>query len=447
MDYIPHTPAEIDAMCRELGIGTPEELFKVIPEALRIQGLRLPPPSTELEIWREMNRVNDQLLHDGPRLSFVGGGAYEHFIPSVVHEVVSRGEFYTAYTPYQPEVSQGTLQTIFEFQTMICELTGMEVANASMYDGASAFAEATLMALRIHQERRKIIVSQTVHPFYRSVVRTYLQGLDVELVEIPWGYGGTVDMTHLQEASMKDVAAVMVQQPNIFGCLEPVGHVGELLRETATVYVAAVNPISLGVLTPPGDYGTDIAVGDGQPLGIPISFGGPYVGFFASKMEYIRKMPGRIVGETVDVHGQRAYVMTLQTREQHIRRERATSNICTNQALCALMTTVYLAAMGPKGLEEVSQLNWEMSHRAAERLIRIPGVDLVFDSPFFNEFAIETPLPAAEVLAHLMTRGICGGIDLGRWYRGMERAILVCVTEMKTDEDIEAFAEALEGVL
>jgi glycine dehydrogenase subunit 1 len=434
-------------MCRELSIETPEVLFETIPEELRIRGLHLPPPLTELQIWREINRVNNQLLQEKPSLSFIGGGAYEHFIPSVVHEVVSRGEFYTAYTPYQPEISQGTLRTIFEFQTMVCELTGMEVANASIYDGASALAEAALMAIRINGKGRKVVVSQAIHPSYRDVVRTYLQGTDVEILEIPWGGDGKTDTRSLQEALTDDVTAVMVQHPNAFGCLESVHQIGEILRGTDTVYVASVNPMSLGILAPPGDYGADIAVGDGQPLGIPLSFGGPFVGFFASKMEYIRKMPGRIIGETIDVHGCRAYVMTLQTREQHIRRERATSNICTNQALCALMTTIYLAAVGPKGLAEVDQMNWEMSHQALERLIRIPGVRLPFDAPFFNEFVIETPLPAKEVLIQLMARGICGGLDLGRWYSGMEKAILVCVTETKTDEDIERLAEGLEDIL
>ena len=400
-----------------------------------------------MEIRRRMREIDEELLRSGPERSFVGGGAYEHFIPAVVDEVAARNEFYTSYTPYQPEISQGTLQTIFEFQTMICELTGMEVANASMYDGASAVAEAALMAFRVNRKGRRVLVPRSLHPFHRTTLETYLYGIDVEIVEIPWTPEGTLSPDALNAELTDDTAAVIVQSPNFLGCLEPTDRIGEILRDHPALYIASVNPISLGMIRPPGEYRADIAVGEGQPLGLPLSFGGPYLGFFASRTTYIRGMPGRIVGETVDGRERRGYVLTLQTREQHIRRERATSNICSNQALCALRATVYLAALGPQGLREVAELNWARSHRAAAALSEVPGVELAFGGPFFNEFVLRVPIPARDAIDRLRPRGIAAGLDLGRFYPDLENALLVCVTETKTDEEIDRLADAWREVL
>lgn len=330
---------------------------------------------------------------------------------------------------------------------MICELTGMEVANASMYDGASAVAEAALMAFRVNRKGRRVLVPRSLHPFHRTTLETYLYGIDVEIVEIPWTPEGTLSPDALNAELTDDTAAVIVQSPNFLGCLEPTDRIGEILRDHPALYIASVNPISLGMIRPPGEYRADIAVGEGQPLGLPLSFGGPYLGFFASRTTYIRGMPGRIVGETVDGRERRGYVLTLQTREQHIRRERATSNICSNQALCALRATVYLAALGPQGLREVAELNWARSHRAAAALSEVPGVELAFGGPFFNEFVLRVPIPARDAIDRLRPRGIAAGLDLGRFYPDLENALLVCVTETKTDEEIDRLADAWREVL
>ena len=446
MNYTPHTQQEIDRMCRTLGIDAAGDLFRIVPESLRIPGLRLPEGLTEMEAVAHLNAIASDLRSRAPALSFVGGGAYEHFIPSVVPEIIGRGEFYTAYTPYQPEVSQGTLRVIFEFQTMICELTGMEVANASMYDGASALAEAVLMAVRLKGGRR-VLLPRGLHPFHRRVVETYTRGIALEIEEIPWSSSGTLDIAQVESRLSDDVAAVVVQNPNFLGVLEPLDRIGALLKGGKTAYVASVNPISLGVLRPPGDFGADLIVGDGQPLGIPLSFGGPYVGFFATRDAHVRKMPGRIVGETLDHAGKRGFVLTLQTREQHIRREKATSNICTNQALCATAATVYVAALGPEGMKEVGRLNWARSHRMMQALCGLPGVTRTFSGPFFNEFAVTTPRKASALLGKLRTKGVEGGIDLGRFHPELDRAILVCVTETKSEQDIEKAVTAWREVL
>ncbi|MSS72063.1 MAG: aminomethyl-transferring glycine dehydrogenase subunit GcvPA [Candidatus Latescibacteria bacterium] len=446
MNYTPHTQQEIDQMCKALGIGSPADLFSVVPGSLKIDGLRLPRGLTEMETMAHLSAIGAELQSRAPALSFVGGGAYEHFIPSVVPEILGRGEFYTAYTPYQPEVSQGTLQVIFEFQTMVCELTGMEVANASMYDGASALAEAVLMSVRLNGGKR-VLMPRSVHPFHRQVVETYTRGIDLEIVDVPWSDSGALDVGQIESRLSDDVAAVVVQNPNFLGLLEPIDRIGALLKGRKTAFVASVNPISLGVLRPPGDFGADIVVGDGQPLGIPLSFGGPYVGFFATRDAHVRKMPGRIAGETVDHSGRRGFVLTLQTREQHIRREKATSNICTNQALCATAATVYLAALGPQGLREVGRLNWARSHRAAKALCGLPGVERAFSAPFFNEVAVTTPHKASVLLDRLRAKGIEGGLDLGRFYPDMDRSVLVCVTETKSEADIEKAVQAWKEVL
>ena len=441
MNYTPHTEADVKKMLEAIGITSTEELFRPVPQDLRLEALDLPEGISEMEALSLVDDLARQTREDAPPLSFIGGGAYEHFVPSVVDAMISRSEFYTAYTPYQPEVSQGTLRAIFEFQTMVCELTGMEVANASMYDGSSALAEAVLMSVRINGGSRALL-PRSLHPFYKEVVQTYVQGIGLEIVEIPWTEAGTVDLDTLSKELLEDTAAVVVQNPNFLGVLEPLAEIGSIVNESEAAYVAAVNPISLGVIRPPGDFGADIVVGDGQPLGLPLSFGGPYVGFFATRDKHVRRMPGRVCGETTDVAGKRGFVLTLQTREQHIRREKATSNICTNQTLCATAATIYMASLGPQGLEEVGMLNWNRSHQVREALGELQGVSDRFSGGSFNEFVLKTEKPVPEVLAALEAKGIAGGLDLGRFYPDLEGCILTCATETKTEADIEHLVNA-----
>ncbi len=447
MDYVPHAEEDVAHMIQELGISSLDQLFETIPQELRIGKLDIPPPMSEMDVRRFMRGLEDQMRRVKPDLSFAGGGAYEHYIPSVVGHIISRSEFYSAYTPYQAEISQGTLQTIFEFQTMICELTKMEVANASMYDGASAAAQSVLMALSIKPRAKRVLLQKSLHPFYRSAVDTYLQGLGVEVVSVPWKQDGSVDLDALGDSTVEDTACVLIQNPNFFGCLEPMHRIKEIVKEADALFAASVNPISLGVIAPPGEYGADIATGEGQPLGVPLSFGGPYLGFFASLEKYIRRMPGRIAGRTEDVNGKQGYVLTFQTREQHIRRERATSNICTNQALCALASGVYISSLGPQGLVEIAELNWQRSHACAQRLSQIEGLKLRFSAPFFNEFVVSCPSPASHILPKLRAKGIEAGIDLGRFFPDMEDAILVCATETKTEDDLDRLAQEWREIL
>ncbi len=423
-------------------IESTADLFATVPSQLRLNALDLPPGLTEMEAKQLLDGLSQMAKEAAPELVFLGAGAYDHFTPSVVDAIVSRGEFFTAYTPYQAEVSQGTLRAIFEFQTMVCELTQMEVANASMYDGASALAEAVLMAARIN-DGTQVLLPRSLHPFYRRVVETYVRGIGLEIVEIPWSDdGGTIDVAQLEAGLNENTAAVVLQNPNFLGVLEPLETVGQVVGPSSAAYVCVVNPISLGVIRPPGAFGADIVVGDGQPLGLPLSFGGPYVGFLATRERYLRKMPGRVCGETRDVDGKRGFVLTLKTREQDIRRERATSNICTNQALCATAVTVYLAALGPEGLREVGLLNWSRSHRAADGLMGLDGVSRRFAGTTFNEFVVQTERKAADVLGALRERGIVGGLDLGRFFPDLDDCILVCVTETKTARDVKALIGA-----
>ena len=441
MNYTPHTEADVQAMLQVLGLGSMDDLFAPIPEKLRVKALNLPPGISEMEALAQIQRLADQVRASAPALSFLGAGAYDHFAPSAVDALISRGEFFTAYTPYQPEVSQGTLRAIFEFQTMMCELTGMEVANASMYDGSSALAEAVLMAVRLNNGKR-VLLPRSLHPFYRQVVETYVRGIDLELVEIPWDETGGMVVAALEDALTDDTAAVVVQNPNFLGVLEALDKIGPVVKASKAAFVACVNPMSLGSIRPPGDFGADMVVGDGQPLGLPLSYGGPYVGFFTTREEHVRKMPGRICGQTTDVDGKRGFVLTLQTREQHIRRERATSNICTNQTLCATAVTVFLAALGPQGLREVGALNWQQSHRALNAILAQNGASQTFSGPFFNEFVVQTDQKASVVLTKLRDKGIAGGVDLGRFYPELENCILTCVTEKKTDADIDRLSAA-----
>ncbi len=429
--YIPNTDDDRRALLDVIGAASADELFADIPPELRIDGLDLPPALSELDLVREMTALaaRNQVPGDG-LACFLGAGAYRHFIPSTVAHVISRSEFYTAYTPYQPEISQGTLQTMFELQSLTCELMGMDVANAGLYDGASALAEACLMACRISR-RDRIALLSTVNPAYAAVVRTYASGsgLAVDVLDEP-----TLTAEH---------ACLAVQHPNFFGCLEDVWALGEAARAAGALYVAAVDPISLGLLAPPGEYGADIAVAEGQSLGWPVNFGGPYLGLFACRREHVRQLPGRIVGRTTDLDGRSGYVLTLQTREQHIRRERATSNICTSQQLVGLAAAVYLATVGKHGLRQIAEACYHKAHYAAERIVALPGYSLAFDAPFFKEFAVRCPRPPAQTSAALRERGIVGGLDISDH---VQNGMLICVTEANTREEIDRLVGALGSV-
>jgi glycine dehydrogenase subunit 1 len=448
MSYIPHTDSDRAAMLAEIGVESIGDLFLDVPESVRYPELKLLPPLSEVEILRELRALSEENADLDHYACFLGAGAYNHFVPSVVGHVVSRSEFYTAYTPYQPEISQGTLQAIFEYQSMVCALTGMDVANASHYDGATSLAEAALMSVSVSRgKRRKIIVSPTVHPEYRATLRTYTPGSDLEIVDdgdLISNIQYPIPNTHLDT----DTACLIIQNPNFFGQLEEVGELNQLaeaVHAAGALLIVNTDPISLGLFTPPGQYGADIVVGEGQPLGNPLNFGGPYLGIFACREDYMRKMPGRLIGETVDTEGRRGFVLTLSAREQHIRRERATSNICTNEALCALAAGAYLAAMGKSGLRQVAELCYHKAHYAAQQIAAIPGF-LVGDKPFFKEFVVRCPRPPAEINEALLERGIIGGYDLGRDYPHLENHMLLCVTEMNTRAEIDCLVEALEEV-
>jgi glycine dehydrogenase subunit 1 len=400
---------------------------------------------SEMEVQRHLAEQAQKNGGPGSLLSFLGAGAYEHFIPAAVRTIVSRGEFATCYTPYQAEVSQGTLQAAFEFQTMIAELTGMETANASLYDGTSALAEAALMAMRL-TGRRKILISATVHPHHIRVLETYASGVGAAIQLLPAAEGVT-QTDAIADLSDSDTAAVVVQNPNFFGCIEDLGELASAAKQSGALSIVSANPISLGLLKDPGSAGADIAVGEGQPLGMPLSFGGPYLGFMATRQAYVRQMPGRLVGLARDGQGRRGFVMTLQAREQHIRRERATSNICTNGALAALTAAIYLSLLGPQGLRQVAELNLDTSHRLASSLRCIPGCSLRFAGPFFNEFVLQVHRPAAEVAQALLERGIIAGLPLGRYFPDMADCLLVCATETKAQADLGRLALSLEEVL
>jgi len=442
--YIPHTEDDKKAMLEEIGVKSTEDLFADIPEKVRYPELRLPKPLSEAELMAEMRAMAEENADLDHFACFLGAGAYNHFVPSVVSHVISRSEFYTAYTPYQPEISQGTLQSIFEYQSMICELTGMEVANASHYDGATALAEAALMSVAVSKgRRRKVVVSPAVHPEYRQVLRTYVRGADIAVVG---DEDLTSDLPQLVGLLDGDTACFIIQNPNFFGELEEVEGLAEKVHEAGALLVVCVNPISLGLFKPPGQYGADIVVGEGQSLGNALNFGGPYLGLFATRMEYVRKMPGRLVGETVDTKGRRGFVLTLTAREQHIRREKATSNICTNEALCALAAGAYLAAMGRKGLRKVAELCYHKAHYAASRIASIPGYEVLNRKPFFHEFVVRCPRPVKEINAYLLEEwGIIGGYDLEKDYPHLKNCMLLCVTEMNPKEEIDDLIEALSA--
>lgn len=443
MTYIPTTSAQREEMLKACGVEGIEDLFADIPEEVKLKReLDLPQPLAEAEVLRHLQELAGKNRTD--LISFLGAGAYEHHIPSVVPALLSRSEFYTAYTPYQPEVSQGTLQAIFEFQSLICALTGLDVANASHYDGATATAETALVACGATR-RQKILFSRGLNPQYRTVLHTYTRGQGIELVEIPWEDGRT-SLEELARIADRDVAGVILQQPNFVGQLEPMAEASELAHKVGALFIAVVNPISLGILAPPGEYDADLAVGEGQSLGNPLNFGGPYLGFMAAKEKLVRRLPGRIVGQTVDVEGRRAFVLTLQAREQHIRREKATSNICSNEALCALAATIYLSCLGKEGLKEVARQCLLKAHYAFEQLLKIKGIKPVFNGPFFHEFAIRASQAPSQVADRLMRAGIAGGFDLGRFYPELEGAMLFCVTEVRTRAEIDRLVEVMRGL-
>ncbi len=429
--YVPNTSKEQQEMLAVVGADSIEELFRAIPEGVKLPGgLRLPDGLTEFEVRRKMTGIAGK--NQAFQTIFRGCGAYHHYIPSIVKQVTSKEEFVTAYTPYQAEISQGILQSIFEYQTMICELTGMEVSNASVYDGATAAAEAVIMCKE--RQRRKAVISETVHPHTIETIRTYLSGTDMELVVVPSREGRT-DLATLGQLLDKETACVLLQQPNYYGLLEDGDAVGAMLKDSDIKYIMSCNPISLGLLKTPSEYGAEIAVGEGQPLGIPLSFGGPYLGFMATTAKLMRRLPGRIVGETKDSSGNRAFVLTLQAREQHIRREKASSNICSNQALCAMTAAVYLSAMGKEGLRVAAEASMSKAHYLAERLQEI-GFRSVYPGEFFHEFVTTVPVDVEEVLTYLQQRGILGGYPI-KSEDGREDRLLWCATEMNTREEMD----------
>ncbi len=453
MSYIPHTDSDRAAMLAEIGAETVGDLFLDVPESVRYPELKLRDPLSEMEILGELRAMSEENADLDHHACFLGAGAYNHFVPSVVGHVIGRSEFYTAYTPYQPEISQGTLQAIFEYQSMVCALTGIDVANASHYDGATSLAEAALMAVNVSRgKRRKIIVSSAVHPEYRATLRTYTRGSDLAVVGDLEVGSWKLEIGSLKALLDDNTACLIIQNPDFFGQLlsadseNGLSGLADAVHEAGALLVVAVDPISLGLFTSPGEYGADIVVGEGQPLGNPLNFGGPYLGIFACREKYMRKLPGRLVGETVDTEGRRGFVLTLATREQHIRRERATSNICTNQALCALAAGAYLAAMGKSGLRKVAELCYHKAHYAARRIAAIPGFELAGDRPFFKEFVVRCPRPPSEINEALLERGIIGGYDLGRDYPHLENCLLLCVTEMNTRAEIDRLVEAFEEV-
>ena len=443
--YIPATHEDEQKMLKACNVSSIDDLFSDIPDDLKLnRDLNLDESKSELEVSEIITKMADKNIDD--LTCFLGAGAYDHYIPSLIKSITSRSEFYTAYTPYQAEISQGTLQSIFEFQSMIAEITKMDIANASMYDGATAAVEACIMAVG-KTRRNKIVVPKTVHPETRQILKTYLQFKDVEVVEVDYDREyGTTDLNKLKEVVGEETACILVQNPNFFGVIEDVDEIGSIARDNKAMYVMSVNPITLSILKSPGEVGADIAVGDAQPLGNSLNFGGPYVGFLAIKSGLIRKMPGRVVGQTVDADGKRCYALTLQTREQHVRREKATSNICSNQGLNALIASIYLATMGKKGYQEVAMQNMQKSHYAYKKFDESKNFDPVFKGKFFNEFVVKSPMPVEELNEKLLENKILGGYDLGKDYEELKGCVLMCVTEKRTAKEIDNLVNLMEGM-
>lgn len=442
-DFIANTDNDTQAMLKASGAASIEELFSCIEPRQRPRSFALPPGKSEFEVMRHMRNL---AAKNATQLTcFIGGGYYDHYIPSVVDRLTSRSEFSTAYTPYQPECSQGTLQAMYEYQSAICRLTGMEIANASLYDGGTALYEALMMARRI-TGRNRVIVDDAVSPIYRTIIDSYTKNLDIEFVGIPTRHGAS-DRKAIKQHLDAAVACVILQNPNFFGAVDDHADIAWEAHRVGALLVESVYPVALGLLKTPGGMGADIVTGEGQSLGLPLSFGGPYLGFMATKNEFARKMPGRIVGVTVDHAGRRGFVLTLQAREQHIRREKATSNICSNEALCALRAIVFLSAVGKQGLVELARLNYEKSEFAKDLLSKIKGVLIRRNIPTFNEFVIELPRDPADVVAAMIELGFAAGFPLGRYYGDLPKCMLVAVTEKRTKEEIVRYAETLESVL
>jgi glycine dehydrogenase subunit 1 len=466
--YIPNTQKQQETMLESIGLNSMDQLFDDIPDEVKLdRELNLPKPMAEHELLKHMRKMSSQNVNTEEYCCFMGAGAYDHYIPAVIKHMLSRGEFYTAYTPYQPEISQGTLQAIFEYQTMICELTGMDVANASMYDGASASAEAMILACS-SKNKRKVAISRTLNPEYKDVIKTYAKFNNIDVIEV--GYkDGVTDLCQLESVTPNEIAAVIVQYPNFFGAIENLADISNIAHRNGSYFIVTADPISLGILKSPGEYGADIVVGEGQSLGNPLSFGGPYLGFFAASKKLMRKMPGRIVGQTTDTYGKRGYVLTLQAREQHIRREKATSNICSNQALNALAATIYLTLLGKNGLRKVAELCVKKSHYAYEKLVGTGRFEPAFNAPFVKEFVVKineknirtdfyssfcgptenkgssVKMESGSLIQNLNKRllknNIIGGYDLGKCFTELSNCWLLAVTEKRTKEEIDNFVE------
>jgi glycine dehydrogenase subunit 1 len=448
MRFIPHTEQDIREMLETIGIQNVDQLFNGIPAGLRLGDtpLRLPSALSESEVVDKLRQIQKRNPDPEEMSSFLGAGAYRHYSPAVIGSLIQRGEFSTSYTPYQAEVSQGTLQAIFEFQTMIAMLTGMDVVNASMYDGASALAEAVLMAHRINKKSEYLIAS-SVHPEYRQTVETYLRGTNHQLVNVPYDSTGKTDLEFILKNLNNRVSAVVLQSPNFFGIVEEYEELGKELAEQGTLLIVVVaEPLSLGILKPPGERLADIVVGEAQSFGLPVSYGGPYAGFFATREKFVRQMPGRLAGETVDRRGRRSFVLTLSTREQFIRREKATSNICTNQGLCMLAVTIYLAVMGKQGLRELALLNLSKTDYMKKKLSKIQGFEMRFSGDTFNEVVLKCPKPANQIRDALLEYKILAGLPLGSYYPELDDSLLLCATELNTVEDIDLLADKLEAV-
>jgi len=443
MNYIPNTPADLQQMLQSIGLSDFEDLLKNIPAAARYRHeLNIPADLNEFDLISDLKRTAEQNI--AFRACFAGAGAYDHFIPAVIGAVISRPEFMTAYTPYQPEVSQGTLQALYEFQSMVSSLVGLPVTNASMYDGATALAEAALLAVR-HTGRHEVLIAGTVNPSYVEVIRTYLSSTEVKIATIPF-VDGLVDYKFLKNKLGPDTAVFIIQNPNFLGFIEQVGEIAGDIKNCGGLLAIAYDPISLGILKSPGELGADIACAEGQPLGLPLAFGGPYLGLFSVRQELVRKIPGRLAARTVDVNGKTGYVLTLQTREQHIRREKATSNICTNQQLCALAATVYLAAMGKAGIRRVAELCLAKAHYAADRIAGLSGYRLRFSAPFFKEFVIQTPVSPKKIISNLAKFDILAGVDLGQFKIGLKGCLMIAVTEKISESQIDELAYRLSRI-
>src|SRR5262245_33152111 len=446
MPYFYNTPDDIAAMLQAIGVGSIDELFAGVPADLRMKRLlELPPALSEMELAQHLQSLAANNSHIGQKVCFLGGGAYDHFVPAVVDAIASRGEFYTSYTPYQPEVSQGNLQVMFEYQTLICQLTGMDVSNASLYDGGSAAAEGVLLAMSVTGRPNKAVVAESVHPHYREILKTYFASIGAELITAPTA-GGAVKPADIAATVDSNTACVLLQHPNFFGCLEDVAAIAKIAHDAGALLVQSFDPISLGVLKRPGDLGADVAVAEGQSLGTPLLYGGPYLGIMACKEQFVRRMPGRIAGQTVDRRGRRSWVLTLQTREQHIRREKATSNICTNQGLFALRAAIYLAEMGPHGLAETAELCVRKARYARQQLTAGSRLTAAFEQPVFKEFVVrDRDGRVTDLLAQATDAGYLAGIPLSQWYPQLADCFLVTVTEKRTKVEIDGLAEVLSA--